>query len=585
MGGMRAVLLLALVLGACQSAPPRSPNVILIVTDDQGWGDFGFQGNPVILTPHLDALAGQSAQLTNFYVSPVCAPTRSSLMTGRSSQRTRAFDTYIGRAMMEPEEVTVAEVLQGAGWATGIFGKWHLGDCYPMRAIDQGFDEALVHRGGGIGQPSDPEGGERKYTDAVLFRNGEREQTEGYCTDVYFDEALDWMQDSVDADQPFFAYIATNAPHSPLHDLPGGKLHPAYADAELMPSAVRDVPGHALPEKYDKDTLARVFSMITNIDDNVGKLMARLDTMGVRDDTLVLFLVDNGPNTRRFVGGMRGMKSHVHEGGVKSPLLAHWPARLDADTRSDRVAAHMDLMPTILDACGVAKPTNLDGRSVLTLLEGDSADWPDRAITIQSHRGDTGLRYHNFFTRTQDWKLVNASGFGRELDSLEPDFELYDMRNDPLETQSVAAENPEVLRGLVEIYDAWFDDVSTTRPDNYAPPRIHIGASAAPRTVLTRQDWRRIDSAGWGWQGAWQVDVKARGPYDVRVRFPNKPEVATLVTLNVGSAVWTHEPAADERFCTFERVTFPAGEAALRVDIEGDEKVQGALQVFVKKSL
>jgi len=585
---MRYLPLLGLAVAACQSLPASrrtAPNVILIVTDDQGWGDFGFQGNPAILTPHLDALAAQSAQLTNYYVSPVCAPTRSSLMTGRSSQRTRAFDTYIGRAMMEPEEVTVAEVLRDAGWATGIFGKWHLGDCYPMRAMDQGFEEALVHRGGGIGQPSDPEGGERKYTDAVLFRNGEREETEGYCTDVYFDEALEWIDASTSAGRPFFAYIATNAPHTPLHDLPGGELHPAYAGAELMPDAVRAARGHALPEKYDADVLARIFSMITNIDDNVGKLMARLEALGALENTLVLFMVDNGPNTRRYVGGMRGMKGQVYEGGVRSPLLAHWPARLAPATRSDRVAAHIDVMPTILAACDVPAPDNMDGRSVLPLLLGSDEPWLERAVTIQAHRGDEGLRYHNFFTRTQDWKLVNASGFGRELESVEPEFELYDMKNDPLETQNVAAQNPEVLRGLVDVYDSWFDDVSSTRPDNYAPPRIHIGAPEERRTVLTRQDWRRIDSAGWGWQGAWQVDVKQRGPFDVRVRFPAKPEVATRVTLNVGSASWTLQPATADRFCTFERCIFPVGEVALRVDLEGDPKVQGALQVFVKKSL
>ena len=175
-----------------QNAAQR-PNVILIMTDDQGRGDFSCMENPVLKTPHLDKLAEGAAWMTRFYVSPVCAPTRACLMTGRYNYRTRAIDTYIGRAMMEPDEVTVAEVLRDAGYATGIFGKWHLGDCYPMRAMDQGFEETLVHRGGGIGQPGDPPGGESKYTDPVLFHNGEQVQTKGYCTDVYFDSAMKWI--------------------------------------------------------------------------------------------------------------------------------------------------------------------------------------------------------------------------------------------------------------------------------------------------------------------------------------------------------------------------------------------------------
>ena len=159
---------------ALSPAPPTGPNVVLVMTDDQGYGDFSAHGNPVLRTPHLDAMARRSARMQTFYVSPVCAPTRASLMTGRYSQRTRAIDTYIGRAMMEPEEETIAELLAASGWSTGMFGKWHLGDCYPMRPMDQGFDESLVHLGGGIGQPSDPEGGEGKYTDPILFHNGEQ---------------------------------------------------------------------------------------------------------------------------------------------------------------------------------------------------------------------------------------------------------------------------------------------------------------------------------------------------------------------------------------------------------------------------
>ena len=227
---------LCLIVASCSSteelAAPSATNVILIMTDDQGWGDFGFQGTPAVKTPSLDRLAAASARMDTFYVSPVCTPTRAALMTGRWTQRSTAIDTYIGRAMLRPEETTLAEALRDAGWATGIFGKWHLGDCYPMRAMDQGFEEALVHRGGGIGQPSDPEGGEGKYTDAILEHNGERVATEGYCTDVYFDAAWEWLANAHEVGQPFFAYIATNAPHGPFHDVPT-ELYGEYRAADL----------------------------------------------------------------------------------------------------------------------------------------------------------------------------------------------------------------------------------------------------------------------------------------------------------------------------------------------------------------
>ena len=252
------------------------PNIVLIITDDQGYGDFGFTGNPLIRTPNLNEMAAGSARMTQFYVSPVCAPTRASLMTGRYNYRTRVVDTYLGRAMMEPEEVTVAELLREAGYATGIFGKWHLGDNYPMRPQDQGFEEVLVHRGGGIGQPSDPPGGEDRYTDPVLFHNGERAPMEGYVTDVVFDAAADWLEGVHGDGRPFFAYVATNAPHGPFGDVPPDE-YAYYQGLDLEGDAYPNHAGLDLGEGGDADQLARIFAMITNIDDNVGRLFERLD--------------------------------------------------------------------------------------------------------------------------------------------------------------------------------------------------------------------------------------------------------------------------------------------------------------------
>ncbi len=208
------------VLDNAAAADPQRPNVILIMSDDQGYGDFGIQGNPVFRTPHIDAMAKRSASMSTFYVCPVCSPTCACLMTGRYNYRTRVVDTWVGRSMMEPSEVTLAEVLSDAGYATGIFGKWHLGDCYPMRPIDQGFQMSLVLRGGGFAQPSEPPENQRRYTNPILFRNGLKVQTEGYCTDVYFDAALEFIEASQRQQRSFFVYLPTNTPHSPLHDVP-----------------------------------------------------------------------------------------------------------------------------------------------------------------------------------------------------------------------------------------------------------------------------------------------------------------------------------------------------------------------------
>ncbi len=550
--------------GSQDGVVAHRPNVVIVMTDDQGYGDFGFQGSTQVRTPNLDAMAARSARMETFYVSPVCAPTRAALLTGRWCQRTRAIDTYIGRAMMEPDEVTLAEALGAAGYATGIFGKWHLGDCYPMRPIDQGFDEALVHRGGGIGQPSDPLGAEGKYTDAVLFHNGKDVATKGYCTDVYFDAALEWMRARSEADEPFFGYVATNAPHGPFHDVPE-ELYREYLER--------------LGDVEDADKLARIFAMIENVDRNVGRLFAGLEEMGELGNTLVLFLVDNGPNTRRFVGEMRGKKGEVYDGGVRSPFLAHWPARLAAGNSSDRVAAHVDVLPTILEACGVAPPrVDLDGRSLLPLLEGREVDWPDRTLVVQAHRGDEAVRYHHFLARNQRWKLLNASGFGREVESVEPDFELYDMVNDPLERTNLAAERPDVAAELRAAYDAWFDDVCATRRDNFAPPRIHLGAPAAPEVVLTRQDWRR---GTWGSRsiGHWEVEVVGEGPFDVRVRALADVDVQRA-TLRCGDASWSLEPGGGNDFA-FTRVRLPLGPARFEIELSDAEGTFGAYQVFV----
>ena len=574
-----ALLALLVALGGggwmrLSAAEPR-PNLILIMTDDQGYGDLGITGNPVLETPHIDAFARESASMLNFYVSPVCSPTRACLMTGRYNLRTRVLDTFKGRSMMEPGETTVAEVLRAAGYATGIFGKWHLGDEYPMRPNDQGFEEALVLRGGGLAQPSEPLENRRRYTDPVLFHNDQPVQTKGYCTDVYFNAAMEFMREARRAQRPFFAYLAPNAPHGPFHDVPVA-LYEKYQQKDLGPVLTFGW--------KNADTLARIFAMEENIDENVGRLMAFLRAQGCADDTLVVYMVDNGPDGRRYVGPMRGMKSEVHDGGIRSPFFARWPARFKAGTRSDRIAAHIDVMPTLLEAAGVPTPegVRLDGRSLLPLLEGRAATWPDRTLILQAHRGDRPVPTHNIAVRSQRWKLVHPSGFGRETMPAGTPFELYDVPADPGETNNQAATQPEMVRRLSAAYANWFADISATRSDTFAPPRIVIGSDQDPTTMLTWQDWRVDEPTGWGKGGRWLLRAERDATYQVTLRWP-EPVQPAQITVHAGRATasLTLEEAADHAELPALRI--PRGDFELSVEIRRGAETDQPYQVILER--
>jgi len=557
---------------AAQEAP--RPNVVLVMTDDQGLGDFGCRGNPVLDTPRLDAFAAQCPQLDRFYVSPVCSPTRASLMTGRYNYRTRVVDTWLGRSMMDPDEVTVAELLQQAGYRTGIFGKWHLGDCYPMRPNDQGFDEALVHRGGGLAQPSEPPENERRYTDPLLVHNGEVVATEGYCTDVYFDAALRHIDGAIRAKRPFFTYIATNAPHGPFGDVPEVLLE-KYRSKDLARVATGDKPS--------LDRIARTFAMVENIDHNFGRLLDHLQMRGVADDTVVLFLCDNGPIAGRYVQGLRGSKSSVHEGGIRSPLWVRWPGVLDPQRRIDRITAHIDLLPTICEFAGVDLPDGraVDGRSLVPLLMGHRIAWPDRHLVLQTHRGAVPQPGHHFALVEQRYKLLRHSGFGRTRMPEGTPLQLFDLVADPAERVDLAAVHPDVVRRMQQAYLDWFDDVSTTRPDNFATPRIHVGAPQEPVTTLTRQDWVAQRGAGWGKQGRWLLHLDRARKVDVTVLF-DQERVVELTTIQAGGAPFVERMVIENDRVTYEGVPFAAGDVDLEISCTNGTDTWAPYQVVLK---
>lgn len=536
----------ALAPAALRAQSARRPNVIILITDDQGFGDLSLHGNPHLKTPHLDSIGRAGVQFTQFQVTPVCSPTRASLLTGRYNYRTGVVDTYLGRSMMHGDEVTLAELLGRAGYRTGIFGKWHLGDNYPLRSIDQGFQESLVHNGGGIGQPADPFG--NKYFDPTLQHNGRAEKYKGYCTDIFFDAALQFIERNRRG--PFFTYIATNAPHTPL------ELDESWA--ERFRTAGLD------------ETSAKVYGMVENIDRNAGRLLDHLRKMNLEQDTILIYLTDNGPQQRRYNAGMRGLKTTPYQGGIRVPFFLRWPRVVRPNRAVDRIAAHIDVAPTLLEACGADKPSDLklDGRSLMPLLRGGSPErWFDRTLFTQWHRGDEPRLNENCAARTQRWKLVN----GREL---------YDLQTDPAEQNDLAAAQPEIAARLKKAYEDWFRDVSATR--GYAPPRIVLGSEHENPTTLTRQDWRG-PRAGWAADslGHWEVEVARPGEYDITLRYTATPAAGRVVLrLNEESSMEVGERHALARFA---RRKLTAGPARLEAFIDYGEKQIGVHYVDARR--
>jgi arylsulfatase/arylsulfatase A len=574
--GSRLLGVLFLFIATFAVADP--PNVVLIVTDDQGYGDLGFHGNPILKTPHLDRLAGESAQLQRFYVCPVCAPTRASLMTGRYNYRTGVVDTYRGRAMMHSDETTIAEILSAAGYKTGIFGKWHLGDSYSIRPSDQGFQESLVHRGGGITQPADPPG--NLYQDPILYKNGEEIKTEGYCSDVFTDGCIEFIEKNRDA--PFFAYLAYNCPHTPLQ-VPDRYWKP-YFDRNLTLDLFPDI-GHPIGPGFDPETTAKIYGMVENIDENLGRLFSKLDELGLSENTLAIFLTDNGPQQPRYTAGLRGRKASVYEGGIRVPCFVRLPGEIEPGPRKDFALAHIDALPTILEACGQPLPEGLeaDGRSFLPYLRGESNEWPERTLFFQWHRGDEPELFRAFAAMDSKYKLVQANDAFQEAPFLEGhQYELFDIAQDPYEMNDLSKDRPEVVARLKREYEAWFHEVGSER--GYFPPRIQLGVREENPVTLTRQDWRgprsTWDKVG---QGFWEVNVANPGTYDITLRYDELP-AETTVSLAVDGERLSLEAGKGTASSRFAGLRLSEGPARLDAWLAGDGDSYGVRYVDVERT-
>jgi len=551
------------------------PNLLLIITDDQGYGDLGCHGNPVLRTPHLDRLAQQSVWLRYFYVSPVCSPTRASLLTGLYSYRTGVVDTYLGRSLLRPQVRTLAEHLAQAGYRTGLFGKWHLGDLYPLRPEDRGFQETLWHRGGGLAQPSDPPYVEphRAYFDPILQRNGQEVQGRGYCTDLFTRAAIQFIQRH--KDQPFFAYVAYNAPHAPFQ-VPSQWVT-FYRQQDLTPRGFPKIgqPWWSGP-KLDTEAIAAAYGMIENLDANIGRLLQTLKELGLAERTIVVFMSDNGPGGVRWNGGLRGRKGSVYEGGIRVPCYVCWPGRWRGGRTLDLPLAHIDLVPTLCELCGVPWQGPSDGRSFAPALLGRSQPWPDRTLFFQWHRGDEPVKYRAFAVRGPRYKLVQATGAAPGV-PWTPRYELFDLNADPYEEHDLADKMPEMVAQLRREYEAWFAEVTR---QGFEPPRIVLGSPQAPVVRLSRQDWRG-PQAGWSETslGYWMVRIARAGRYRVTI-YAAEP-IRQWEFLSEQTQPFRQRGSGDgQRTLILEPLELPAGEA--RWEVRLNDPPRGPTHVLVE---
>ena len=507
-------------LSASQAqAGERPPNVVLVLTDDQGYGDVRSHGNKLIDTPVHDRIAAEGVRFDRFFVSPVCAPTRASLLTGRYHIRTGVHGVTRGHEIMRADEVTIGELLKDAGYATGAFGKWHNGSQYPHHPNGQGFDEFLGFCAGHW----------NNYFDTSLDHNGTMVKSDGFIIDTLTDAAIEFIE--VNHKRPFFCYIPYNTPHTPWQ----------------------------VPERYwrkyqakgiDDPAIACAYAMCENIDDNMGRVLAKLEELKIADDTIFIYLSDNGPNTDRYNGGMKGRKGSAHEGGGRVPFFVRYPRRISPGKVIKPIAAHIDLLPTLMEYCGVRnyKTKPLDGRSLVPLIESKPSAWPRR--TLFTVWGGTRLQDGRRAVRTDRWRAVNEKR----------GWELYDMLNDPLQKQNLAQAKPDVLARFSAAYSEWFSDAASA---GFNPIPIHVGHPARGEVVLEGHyaylnptGGKRVDAklhgisyhgrSGWAndwvdnWASTkahpyWHLNIVRSGDYRVFLKYAcAEADVGSLLRVEVG---------------------------------------------------
>ena len=500
-----------------QAQSKKKPNIIFIMTDDQGYGDLGFTGNPYVRTPNIDKLAGKSTRFTNYHHSPVCAPTRSSLLTGRYHQRTGVHDTWNNGAIMANEETTIAEILSQNSYKTAITGKWHLGDNYPFRPSEQGFQYSLIHHGGGgIGQPGDIlqnyVRNDSSYFDPIVFENNKEIKSKGYCSDVFTDGAVKYISEH--KTDPFFLYVTYNAPHDPLQ-VPQ-KYYDLYKDIKFdQPIDVQADKAWSKMTDKDKDAARHVYAMVTNIDDNVGRIVAEVKKQGLEENTIIIFTTDNGNQQLRFNTGFRDKKGSAYEGGTHVPFFISGKGIVPENKDVNALLAHVDILPTLLEAASTALPAanKLDGKSAWPLIQGKAIAPVNRQFYNSWNRG-WPEPYRNAAFYRGNYKLTAVNAVENDINS----FGLYDLKNDPYEANNLVISQKETALALKKGMDSVFADISQSR--QLSPRRIQLGTPYENPTVLNRQDWGGNGALrDWNAEtalGIWTVTVKEDGYYNFK---------------------------------------------------------------------
>lgn len=528
----------------------QQPNIVLVITDDQGYGDLGYTGNPVIKTPHIDKLIKESVFLDDYHVGPTCSPTRCSLLTGRWTNRTGVWHTINGRSMLRTNEKTLADFLKAAGYETGIFGKWHLGDSYPYRPEDRGFTYTYYHKAGGIGQT--PDAWNNDYFDDRYHHNGELVKASGYTTDVFFDEAKKFAAQSAEHGKPFFAYISTTAPHVPL-SVPQEYLD-MYEGKEGVSKGV-----------------AAFYGMITNIDDNVGEFREFLEAEDLAKDTIFIFTTDNGTATGHtfYNAKMKGKKSSEYEGGHRVPFSIHWPKYGIDEHKTVKELTHMvDIVPTLLDLMEVENSfgVKFDGVTLESLVsestDSPHIDWKKRVVFTDNQRVVDPVKWKNTAVMSDKWRLVNGN-------------ELYNVEHDPGQEVNVYEDFP----GIVQRLTAWYDKTWAELEPTYSQTtELYIGTEEAPITDLNAHDWIQKSLPPWNqshirlghgaktgetYEGYWAAKVVKTGDYEFSLsRYPLETGYKITQAIEAQPVV----PGVGKNYSAHAGKAIPITKAVLKID-------------------
>ncbi|MCE2756831.1 MAG: arylsulfatase [Chitinophagaceae bacterium] len=470
----------------------QQPNVLIIIADDQGWGDLGFTGNKTAHTPNLDKLAKSGTILDRFYVSPVCSPTRAEILTGRYHVRTGVSGTSTGRVRLDLDETTIAEAFKHNGYQTALFGKWHNGGQAPYHPNCRGIDEFYGFCSGHWGN----------YFNPILENNGEVLKGKGFMTDDLTDHAIEYINKQ--QDQPFFMIMALNTPHSPMQ-VPDAFWN-RYNNKPIQQKG-------SVPEKEDIQHTRAALALNENIDENIGRVIATLEKNNQLNNTIIIYFSDNGPNGNRYNGGMKGIKGSTDEGGVRVPFIISWKNNIKNGRTLPQIAANIDLFPTLIELAGLhwKNPKPFDGISLKNILMDKNPSMPDRFIP-SFWANETSVR-------SQKFRLSNKD-------------ELYDMVNDPNQTKNVATEFPSEYRELKSWKDKWLQDVRTELPaqdlrplmvGNKKMPLTNLpAAEGEPKGNIIRSSKHPNDSYFLGWKSSadkitWNVEVEDDGVFEVSV--------------------------------------------------------------------